>query len=242
MTLDNLSNEDQLEIEYAINENIAEQTSTMNERNYKDINIINASSTGEIYENESSPFITLKNLILKNLDKIIIGHLNINSIRHKIYLLQHMTEDNIDILVISETKIDNSFPENQFSMDLYNLAYRLERTQDGGGLLVYFRTGIPSRKLITDLPENVEGILFDMNIRNKKWLIIAGYNPNKEHIGSFLCNVGKSLDYLIGKYENLIIIGDFNSQMEEYAMKDFCETYLLQKRAKSITNRSYCDK
>ena len=51
MILDNLSNEDQLEIEYAINENIAEQTSTMNERNYKDINIINTSSTGEIYEN-----------------------------------------------------------------------------------------------------------------------------------------------------------------------------------------------
>ena len=61
-TLDNLSNEDQSEIEYAINENIAEQTSTLNERIYKDINIINTSSTGEIYENESNPFITLKNL------------------------------------------------------------------------------------------------------------------------------------------------------------------------------------
>ena len=188
MTLDNLSNEDQLEIEYAINENIAEQTSTLNERNYKDINIINTSSTGEIYENESSPFITLKNLRLKNLEKIIIGHLNINSIRHKINLLQPMTEDNIDILVISETKIDKSFPENQFSIDVYNLPYRLDRYQDGGGLLVYFRTGIPSRKLIPNLPENVEGIFFDMNIGNRKWLIIAGYNPDKEHIGSFLCH------------------------------------------------------
>ena len=111
MTLDNLKNEDQLGIEYAINGNIAEETSTMNERNYKDNNIINTSSTGEIYENESNPFITLTNLRLKYLDKIIIGHLNINSIRHKINLLQPMTEDNIDILVISETKIDNSFPK-----------------------------------------------------------------------------------------------------------------------------------
>ena len=216
-TLDNLSNENQLEIEYAINGNIAEQTSTMNERNYKDINIINTSSTGEIYENESNPFITLKELRLKNLDKIIIDHLNINSIRHKINLLQPMTEDNIDILVISETKIDHSFPENQFSIDGYNLPYHLDRNQDRGRLLVYFRSGIPSRKLITNLPENVEGIFFDMNICNKKCLIIAGYKPNKEHIGSFLRHIGKSLDYLIGKYENLIIIGDFNSQMEEYA-------------------------
>ena len=193
MTLDYLSNEDQLDIEYAINENIAEQTSSLNERNYKDINIINTSSTGEIYENESNPFITLKNLRLKNLDKIIIGHININSIRHKINLLQPMTEDNIDILVILETKIDNSFPENHFSIDGYNLPYRLDRNQDRGRLLVYFRTGVPSRKLITNLPENVDGIFVDMNIRNKKWLIIAGYNPRKEHIGSILCHVGKNM-------------------------------------------------
>ena len=114
-----------------------------------------------------------------------------------------MIEDNIDILVISETKIENSFPVNQFSIDGYNLPYRLDRNQDRGGLLVYFRTGIPSRKLKTNLPGKVEGILFlDMNIRNKKCLVFAGYNPKKEHIGPFLSHVGKSPDYQIGKYAN----------------------------------------
>ena len=111
---------------------------------------------------------------------MFIGHLNVNSVRNKINVLKSMTEDNIDILVISQTKIDNSFPVNQFSIDGYNLPYRLDRNQDGGGLLVYFRTGIPSRKLKTNLPENVEWIFFDTNIRNKKWQIFAGYNPKKE--------------------------------------------------------------
>ena len=37
-----------------------------------------------------------------------------------------MTEDNIDIFVISETKIDNSFPENQFSIYGYNLPTMME--------------------------------------------------------------------------------------------------------------------
>ena len=49
-----------------------------------------------------------------------------------------MTEDNIDILVILETKIDKSFPENQFSIDGHNLPYRIDRNQDGGGLLGIF--------------------------------------------------------------------------------------------------------
>ena len=67
-----------------------------------------------------------------------------------------------------------------------------------------------------------------MNMRNKKWLIFAGYHPKKEHIGPFLSHVGKSLDYHIGKYDNLILIGDFNSQMEEDALKEFCDTYNLK--------------
>ena len=139
-----------------------------------------------------------------------------------------MTEDNIDILVISETKLDNSFPTHQFNIDGYDPPHRLDRDKDGGGLLVYFRTGIPSRNLKTKLPENIEGAFFDINIRNTKWLIFAGYNPKKEHIGSFLHHVGKSLDHVIGKYENLILLGDFNSQMEEDAMKDFCDIYNLK--------------
>ena len=165
-----------------------------------DNNIINTSSTGEKCEDNSNPLRNLRNLALKvKLGKIITGHLNVNSVRNKINVLKSMSEDNIDILVISETKIDKSFPVNQFSIDGYNLPYRLDRNQDLGGLLVYFRTGIHRRKLKTNLPEIVEGIFFDMNIRNKKWLIFAGYNPKKEHIDPFLSHVGKSLDYQIGK-------------------------------------------
>ena len=68
-------------------------------------------------------------------------------------------------LLYLRKKIDNSFPENQFTIEGYDPPYRLDRNQDGGGLLVYFRTGIPNRKIKTNLPENVEGLFFDMKIR-----------------------------------------------------------------------------
>ena len=202
-----------LENENAINGSKPEVTSSQKEIDYNDNNNLNTSSTGEKSEENSNPLRNLRNLALKNLFKIIIGHLNVNPIRNKINVLKAMTEDNIDILVISETKIDKSFPVNQFSIDGYYLPYRLDRNQDG--------------KLKTDLPGNVEGIFLDMNMHNKKWLIFVGYNPKKEHIAPFLSHVGKSLDYQIGKYENLILIGDFNSQMEENTTKEFCDTYNL---------------
>ena len=56
----------------------------------------------------------LKPLRIRNLNKIVIGHLNINCIRNKFDFLAHQVKVNIDILLISETKLDESFPPSQF--------------------------------------------------------------------------------------------------------------------------------
>ena len=52
----------------------------------------------------------LKKLSIKNLNRVIISQININSIRNKIELLSEAVLGNIDILMVSETKIDMSFP------------------------------------------------------------------------------------------------------------------------------------
>ena len=97
-----------LENEDAINGTIAELTSSLKEIEYYDNNNINTSSTGDICEDNPNPLRNLRNVALNNLGKIIIGHLNVNSVRNKINVLKFMTGDNINILVISETKIDKS--------------------------------------------------------------------------------------------------------------------------------------
>ena len=40
----------------------------------------------------------------------MIAHLNINSLRNKFDLLANQITGNVDVLVISETKLDASFP------------------------------------------------------------------------------------------------------------------------------------
>ena len=49
-------------------------------------------------------------------EKLIIAHLNINSIRNKFGSFSFMIENNVDILLISETKLDDSFPLGQFNI------------------------------------------------------------------------------------------------------------------------------
>ena len=51
----------------------------------------------------------LKSLCCNNLNKLAFAHLNINSIRNKFELISGQVRRNIDILMVSETKTDDSF-------------------------------------------------------------------------------------------------------------------------------------
>ena len=77
----------------------------------------------------------LNMLKLQNPNKIVIGHLNINSIRNKFEFLKEIVGKNIDILLVSESKIDDTFPIGQFTMQHYHTPFREDRNGKGGGLI-----------------------------------------------------------------------------------------------------------
>ena len=60
--------------------------------------------------------------------------MNISSIRNKFELLKEQMKGNIDILMISETKIDNTFPHSQFLIDGLSRPCRLDRDLIGVGI------------------------------------------------------------------------------------------------------------
>ena len=70
---------------------------------------------------------SLCNLKLRNLNRLIFGQININSVRNKFELLFSLISNNIDVLLISETKIDNTFPVSQFCVPGYSVPFRLDR-------------------------------------------------------------------------------------------------------------------
>ena len=74
-------------------------------------------------------------------DKLIIGHLNINSIRNKLRCLCDIISNNIDILLISETKLNDSFPIGQFLMNDYHVPFRKDRTDKRGVGCYYIQRG-----------------------------------------------------------------------------------------------------
>ena len=73
----------------------------------------------------------------------IIGHLNINSVRNKFDPLDNIVKA-FDIFLISESKLDNTFPIYQFAIEGYKV-FRSDRNPFGGDLILYINEIIPLR-------------------------------------------------------------------------------------------------
>ena len=112
---------------------------------------------------------------------MIVAQLNINSLRNKLDALVGIVSGKLDIFVLTETKLNETFPKNQFLIDGFIPPFRLDRNGPGGGVMIYVREDIPCKILNKhSTPENFEGICLEVNIRKRKWLLFGGYNPSKE--------------------------------------------------------------
>ena len=58
-------------------------------------------------------------------------------------MLSSMVRDNIDILMVLETKLDSSFPQAHFKIEGYVPPFRYDRNSHGVGILLFIREDIP---------------------------------------------------------------------------------------------------
>ena len=71
----------------------------------------------------------------ENPDKLIFGNLNINSVYPKFDQMKFSLQGKVDILILTETKLDESFPTTQFLIEGYSKPLRLDRNRNVEGYL-----------------------------------------------------------------------------------------------------------
>ena len=89
----------------------------------------------------------LQKLKAKNSDRPVIAHININFLNPKYEPLKDIIKDNVDILLVSETKLDDTFPDGQFFIEGYKEPVRLDRNKNGGGLLFFIHDDLNSKEI-----------------------------------------------------------------------------------------------
>ena len=113
----------------------------------------------------------LRNIRVKNIN-VIIGTLNINSLASKFDEFKLVVSGIVDILIVTETKLDNTFATSQFYIEGFSIPCRLDRNRNGGGIIIYVREDIRTKILTKhNLPEGIEGIFLEINFRKSKCLL-----------------------------------------------------------------------
>ena len=156
-------------------------------------------------------------------DQLLLGHLNINSVRNKFEALAYIIDNNIDLLLISETKLDDSFPTAQFQMNGFSVPYGYDRNRKGGGLLLYILEDIQSTLLISKSKCDIETLSVTVNLRKRKWFLNCSYNLHQNLISNHLECLNRLIDKHSNSFDYFIFIGDFNVSTNHNSMKNFCD-------------------
>ena len=157
----------------------------------------------------------LNSIRVKNINNIIAAYLNINTFKNKYDFLKTLVSENIDVMIICETKLDDSFPMSQFLIAGFAEPFRLHRDKKWWGHPV--RDFIPCKKLMKHFfPHDIEGMFIELNFGKSQWLLFSTYHQNVEY---YLRNVGRALDKYIKTYDKYLLAGDFNAEVSEKKWK-----------------------
>ena len=97
---------------------------------------------------------------------------------NKFDLTTDQIKDNIDILMITNTKVDKSFPIRQFFINGFSCTFRLDRDRNVGGILLYIREDIPSKLLAIE--NAIAAFFVEINLHKKNGYLIAHITQTKQ--------------------------------------------------------------
>ena len=103
------------------------------------------------------------------------------------------------------------------------------------------RADIPSQEKESNLPNNVEAIVVEINLRKTKFLLIGTYHSTNEKYGTtddvFLNKIGMVLD-MYSSHDKFLIAGDVNIKEGGVCLDDFLDEF----HAKNLVKEPTCFK
>ncbi len=140
---------------------------------------------------------------------------NCNGVMSKKAELSNLTNyTNPDILLLTETKIDNTISTSEFLPDGYTGEFRKDRTMGGGGVLIAIKS-IYNAESIDLIDINAETVWAEISLKDHKKLVVGSFYRQPDHRTIQLDELEKALTQISDKYKNnpdctIFLGGDFN--------------------------------
>ncbi len=151
---------------------------------------------------------------------------NVNSLHVRLpHVLQWLESEQPDVLALQETKMtDENFPAEEVRNAGYHVIFSGQKTYNGVAML----SKVEAVNVVTDFPDfdDPQRRILCATINNVTILNI--YIPNGSEVDSdkyrykleWLSHLRKFTDLLVNKYENVVLLGDFNIAPEDRDVHD----------------------
>ena len=183
----------------------------------------------------------LANLRKKYPSNPFLAYLNIIFLNNKIDSLREILKNiPLEIICVDETKLGDSFPDQQFKIEGFQFPpFRRDRNKHGGGKIVFVKDELIVNGL-TEFETNIsETICLKLIISNKKSFIMFVYRPPDEgNKKVFFEELTNTLNKATNKYDNIFVSGDFNIDMSNDVkdrnnyLSDFIDNFFVTKYCK----------
>jgi exonuclease III len=212
-------------------DNINDLSHTSHQNNEHDI----------VHEDDCDTLITsLKESRLRNPKSLVFAHVNINSLKKEEkapldYFKDILDKGFLDILCVSEAKLNDSITEKDVDCGTKFKVYRKDRTSRSGGLVAWLRSDIPQQR-VHDLEfdcsiNHIESMVFELKIKKEIWYIIFAYKNPTAPNDLFLDKLKYVYEGLVSKAKEIILLGDINIDMLETGndlSNKLCDVYDLE--------------
>ena len=151
---------------------------------------------------------------LTNQRGLKIGHINVNGLKQKLSEISLLLNTvKLDLLAISETHLTSQVSNAEINIDGFNMV-RSDRCDGrrGGGTLIYYHERLTVFQM--NFKIDIECSWLDILIKNQRVLVGCMYRPPNKN--NFLPLFEKFLDNITIKRKNLIIVGDFNYNINDF--------------------------
>lgn len=180
-----------------------------------------------------------------NKSNLKFAHLNVNSVRHKFDpLAEALKHSMLDVLMLQETKLDDSFPLGQFSVPNFKL-YRKDVTSNSGGLMMYVRGDLPQRRrseleVYEAESGRIELLIIELVLNNEKWLCCSIYKQPDVKDVHIVAILESLINKCLKECTGFIMMGDFNVDVSK---TNHCLTNVFEIHGvKNIVNTPTCFK
>ena len=70
----------------------------------------------------------------------------------------------------------------------------------------------------------IEGFYIELNLGNDKWFLNCSDHPHENNTGIHLKSFSDFLDLHSSTYKKVLILGDFNVEVDDQNVKTFCDS------------------